>query len=345
MSNIRHRLRDADTGDDRTGEAKSRQTPPRLLDRVRSEIRVRHYSRRTERAYVGWILRFILFHHKRHPLEMGAAEIQAFLNHLAEKRKVSASTQNQALCALVFLYKNVLSIDIGQMGGLVRAKRPRHLPVVLSGGEVRRILEVMEGTPYLMVSLLYGSGVRLLECCRLRVKDVDLERFELTVRDGKGRKDRVTVFPASLADPLRRHLTKTKSLHEEDIARGAGYVELPLSLERKYPQAGREWSWQWVFPATRFYVDPETRRRRRHHLHESVLQRAVREAVLRSGIAKRVSCHTFRHSFATSLLEAGYDIRTIQELLGHADLSTTMIYTHVLQAGGHGVKSPLDRIF
>jgi integron integrase len=318
---------------------------PRLLDRVRLATRVRHYSRRTERAYVGWTRRYVLFHQKRHPSEMGAAEVGTFLNHLATERQVSAATQNQALCALVFLYRHVLDMEIAQMDGLVRAKRPVHLPVVLTPGEAAAVLRKMTGVTSLMGALLYGSGLRLLECCRLRVKDIDFERREITVRDGKGRKDRVTVLPDHLADPLRAHLVVVKKQHESDRRNGCGSVELPDALERKLPRAAWEWPWQWIFPATRFYLSPETGQRRRHHLHESVLQRAVREAALASGIPKRVSCHTMRHSFATSLLENGSDIRTIQELLGHTDVSTTMIYTHVLNRGGRGVRSPLDMVF
>jgi integron integrase len=324
---------------------------PRLLDRVRLATRVRHYSRRTERAYVGWTRRYVLFHQKRHPSEMGAAEVGTFLNHLATERKVSAATQNQALCALVFLYRHVLDMEIAQMDGLVRAKRPVHLPVVLTPGEAAAVLRKMTGVTSLMGALLYGSGLRLLECCRLRVKDIDFERREITIRDGKGRKDRVTVLPAHLVDPLRAHLVVVRKQHESDRRNGRGSVELPDALERKLPRAAWEWPWQWVFPATRFYLSTETPRggtagqQRRHHLHESVLQRAVREAALASGIPKRVSCHTMRHSFATSLLESGSDIRTIQELLGHTDVSTTMIYTHVLNRGGRGVRSPLDMIF
>lgn len=321
-------------------------TPPalKLLDRVRLAIRVRHYSRRTERAYVNWTRRYVLFHGKRHPSEMGAAEIRDFLNHLATEAKVAAATQNQALCALVFLYRHVLETEIEWMDGIVRAKKPQHLPVVLTPGEAAAVLRKMTGTTELMASLLYGSGLRLLECCRLRVKDVDFERREIMVHDGKGRKDRLTVLPEALIEPLHRQLDRVKDLHEKDLAAGRGAVEVPGAIERKYPRAAWEWVWQWVFPATRFYEVKETGQKRRHHLHESVLQRAVREASLCSGIPKRVSCHTMRHSFATALLESGSDIRTIQELLGHTDVSTTMIYTHVLNHGGRGVRSPLDRI-
>jgi integron integrase len=315
---------------------------PRLLDRVRAAIRARHYSRRTEAAYTHWVRKFVLFHGKRHPADMGEAEITVFLTHLAVRARVSASTQNQALSALLFLYRDVLRRDLEWLDGIVRAKRPARLPVVLSRREVVALLSGLRGTPWLMASLLYGSGLRLLECCQLRVKDVDFDRCEITVRDGKGRKDRATLFPNRLHGPLAAHLERVSQLHAADLREGAGSVELPAALEHKYPRAPWDWAWQWVFPATRPYRDPATGRRRRHHLHESVLQRAVREAALRARIAKPASCHSLRHSFATHLLESGYDIRTIQELLGHRDVSTTMIYTHVLNRGGRGVWSPLD---
>jgi integron integrase len=315
---------------------------PRLLDQVREALRTRHYSRRTEKAYVGWIRRFVIFHGKRHPREMGEAEVTRFLSHLAVERKVSASTQNQALAALLFLYRVVLGIELKWLGEMVRAKRPQRLPVVLTRREVRELLERLRGTTWLMASLLYGSGLRLLECARLRVKDVDFERGEILVRDGKGRKDRVTMLPASVKGPLRVHLAEVRRLHEADLRGGLGSVELPDAIAHKYPNASREWAWQWVFPASRHYVVAGTRERRRHHLHETVLQRAVKQAAREAGIAKPASCHTLRHSFATHLLEAGQDIRTIQELLGHRDVSTTMIYTHVLNRGGLGVRSPLD---
>ena len=322
------------------GRAAARE--PRLLERVSAAMRLRHLSRRTEQAYVGWIRRYILFHDKRHPTVLGAPEVSAYLTHLAVHGKVSASTQNQALSALLFLYREVLGQQLPWMDEVVRAKRPMRLPVVLSRDEVGALLAGMRGVEHLMASLLYGAGLRLLECCRLRVKDIDMGRGELTIRDGKGGKDRVTLLPVRLVAPLSTHLERVRTQHENDLARGLGSVELPQALERKYSRAPFEWGWQWVFPATRFYVDPESRLRRRHHLHESVLQRAVREAVIRARIAKSASCHTLRHSFATHLLEAGYDIRTIQELLGHSDVSTTMIYTHVLNRGGRGVRSPLD---
>lgn len=318
---------------------------PRLLDRVRAAIRARHYSRRTEAAYVGWVRRFVLFHGKRHPEELGEAEITAFLTHLAVKAHVSASTQNQALSALLFLYRDVLARNLEWLDGVVRAKRPARLPVVLSREEAAALLRGLQGTPLLMASLLYGSGLRLLECCRLRVKDVDFDRNEITVRDGKGQKDRVTLLPARLAPALAGQIERVKRQHAEDLREGLGSVELPGALDRKYPRAAWEPGWQWVFPASRFYVHAESGRRRRHHLHETVLQKAVREAALRAGIAKAATCHSLRHSFATHLLDSGYDIRTIQELLGHKDVSTTMIYTHVLNRGGRGVRSPLDGVF
>jgi integron integrase len=317
---------------------------PRLLDQVHNAIRARHYSRRTERSYVRWILRFILFNEKRHPADMGEREIASFLSMLATRRKVSASTQNQALSAILFLYRVVLQQKFDWLDGIVKAKRPARLPVVLSREEVKAILGRMRGTPWLMASLMYGAGLRLLECARLRIKDVDFAMGEITVRDGKGRKDRVTMLPYVLRAPLAEHVERVKRQHEKDLGRKLGSVELPDSLDRKYPRAAWEWGWQWVFPATKFYHDRASGRYRRHHLHESVVQRAMKEAVRMAGIAKPASCHTLRHSFATHLLEAGYDIRTIQELLGHSDVSTTMIYTHVLNKGGRAVRSPLDGV-
>ncbi|MGH7587581.1 MAG: integron integrase [Gemmatimonadota bacterium] len=316
---------------------------PRLIDQVRAAIRVHGYSRRTEKAYVGWIRRYVRFHRMRHPTQLGEAEVSAFLSHLAVERKVSASTQNQALSAILFLYRKVLKIELGWLDDLVHARRPARLPVVLTRSEVASILECLHGTPLLLASLLYGAGLRVLECTRLRVKDIDLDRREILVRDGKGRKDRVTLLPDSLHTPLQEHLERVRRQHQSDLSRGRGSVELPTALERKYPRAPWQWGWQWVFPATRFYRDPTTGRRRRHHLHESVLQKAVRMAVQAAGVSKPATCHTLRHSFATHLLENGYDIRTIQELLGHRDVRTTMIYTHVLNRGGRGVRSPLDR--
>lgn len=317
---------------------------PKLLDLVRQALRLRHYSPRTERAYCGWIVRFVRFHGTRHPSELGAAEVEAFLEHLAQQRQVSAATQNQALAALLFLYHEVLAISLERQARFVRARRPERLPIVLAAHEVTMLLNQLKGPTHLMASLLYGSGLRLLECARLRVKDLDFSRRELRVHNGKGRKDRVAPLPASLVPPLREHLHLVRRQHDHDVRLGAGYVELPTALSLKYPRASREWIWQWVFPATRTYLHTATGQRRRHHLHETVLQRAVRQAALSAQLSKRVSCHTLRHSFATHLLEAGQDIRTIQELLGHRDLSTTMLYTHVLNRGPLGVTSPLDRL-
>lgn len=319
-------------------------SPPRLLALVRRAIRTRHYSRRTEEAYVRWIRQFVRFHGLRHPRELGAAEVTRFLSALAVEGRVSASTQNQALGALLFLYRAVLGQPVGWLDGVVRAKQSARLPVVLTQDEVRAVLGRMGGIAGLVATVLYGAGVRLLEALRLRVKDLDFQRCEILVRGGKGDRDRVTMLPQVVKGPLRAQLERVHALHERDLAAEAGWVELPGALARKCPGAGREWVWQWVFPATRGYIDAATGERRRHHLHESVVQRAFREAVRASGIAKRASCHTLRHSFATQLLQAGYDIRTVQELLGHSDVSTTMIYTHVLNKGGRGVKSPLDRL-
>ena len=317
---------------------------PKLLDRVREAIRSRHFSRNTEDTYVAWIKRFILFHGKRHPVEMGEAEVMRFLSSLAVDFKVSASTQNQALSALLFLYREVLQQPLPWLDNVIHAKRPVRLPVVLSPEEVQVVLEHLHGTPRLMATLPYGAGLRLLECAQLRVKDVDFGLNQVLVRDGKGQKDRVTLLPATAKADLARHLEAARQQHQRDLGRGAGWVALPGGLERKYPNAGREWAWQWVFPATSCYVDRETGKRRRHHLHESVVQRAVKEAVRRAGIAKPATPHTFRHSFATHLLEDGYDIRTVQELLGHKDVTTTMIYTHVLNRGPAAVRSPADRL-
>jgi integron integrase len=315
---------------------------PRLLDRVRSVLRTRQYSRSTERAYIGWITRFIRHNGLRHPETMGEREITEFLSSLATQKRVAPSTQSQALSALLFLYGDVLRIELPWMDRIVRPKLPSNVPVVLTRGEARKVLDAMSGTPKLMASLLYGSGLRLMECCRLRIKDVDLERNEITVRRGKGNKDRRTLLPSALRPELRAQIDAARAQHQADLAHGAGWVELPGALGRKYPAAGRSVPWQWVFPATRQYRDVETGQVRRHHLHESVIQRAFREAVLRAAIPKPASCHTLRHSFATHLLESGYDIRTIQELLGHRDVTTTMVYTHVLNKGGRGVRSPID---
>lgn len=336
----------ADSSDDTIHRESAPRPPrPRLLDTVRQVLRARHYSMRTEKVYVWWIRRYIFFHAKRHPNEMGASEVTAFLSSLATQGKVSASTQNQAFSALLFLYREVLGRGLQGLEQVVRAKRPERLPLVLSREEVAAILSHMHGRAWLMASLMYGAGLRLLECARLRIKDVDFSRGEVTVRDGKGRKDRVTVLPEKLAQPLLAHVERVHRQHEADLAGGLGTVHLPDALDRKYPSASREWAWQWVFPATRLHVDATTGERRRHHLHESVLQRAFKDALRAAGVPKPASCHTMRHCFATHLLEAGYDIRTIQELLGHRDVSTTMIYTHVLNRGGRGVRSPLDRTF
>ncbi len=315
--------------------------PKRLLDQVRDALRLKHYSIRTEDSYVDWIRRYILFHGKRHPNEMGAPEIEAFLTHLAVNEHVATSTQNQALSALLFLYREVLHKDLGPIDAL-RARKPKRLPTVLTQDEVRRVFDHLSGTHQLMAKLLYGSGLRLMECLRLRVKDIDFAQRAIIVRDGKGEQDRVTMLPESLIAPLQKHLQYVKRLHEEDLAKGYGAVYLPYALERKYPNAEREWIWQYVFPSERLSVDPRSGIVRRHHLDESGLQKAVRRAARAAGITKPVSPHTFRHSFATHLLENGYDIRTVQEILGHKDVKTTMIYTHVLQRGGLAVRSPLD---
>jgi integron integrase len=317
---------------------------PRLLDRVREAMRIRHYSRRTEQTYCAWIRRFIVFNGRRHPAEMGAAEVTRFFSSLATDSRVSASTQNQALAAVLFLYRNVLGVELPWLEDVVRAKRTRRLPVVLSRAEVRAVLDHLHGVPRLMGLLLYGAGLRLMECARLRVKDVDFDASQIIVRCGKGSKDRVTLLPSAAKAPLARHLEHVRCQHLADLLGGAGWVEMPDAVSRKYPAAGREWPWQWAFPATRTYTHPLTGERRRHHLHESVLQRSVHDAVRKTGLGKPASCHTFRHSFATHLLEDGYDIRTVQELLGHKDVSTTMIYTHVLNRGWRGVRSPADAL-
>jgi integron integrase len=314
------------------------------MDRLRLAIRRKHYSRSTEKAYSAWVRRYILFHGKRHPAEMGADEIVSFLSHLAVTEGVSAKTQNQALHALLFLYGPVLGLELARVEGVAPAKTTRRLPVVLTREEVALVLGSMQGTTRLMATLLYGSGMRLMECCRLRTKDVDFAGRSILVRAGKGQKDRLAMLPGSIRCDLEAHLGKVRSLHESDLRRGAGWVELPDALARKYPGAGRSWAWQWVFPASRGYVDSRSGERRRHHLHESVLQKSVTQAVREARIGKPASCHTFRHSFATHLLEDNYDIRTVQELLGHKDVSTTMIYTHVLGRGPGGVRSPADAL-
>jgi integron integrase len=317
--------------------------PPRLMDTVRARMRRANYALRTERAYTDWIRRFILANGKRHPSEMGEGEVESFLSELAVTHEVAASTQNQALAALLFLYRDVLGIDLPWMESIVRAKRPRRLPVVLTTKQVRDLLNHLHGVHWLQASLLYGSGMRLMECIRLRIKDVDLARRQIIVRDGKGSKDRVTVLPDALREPLRRQIEEAKAQHERDLAAGFGSVYLPFALARKYRRAAREWIWQYVFPAQRRSRDPRDGTERRHHWDASSLQRAVKEAVARCNLPKHATCHSLRHSFATQLLESGADIRTVQELLGHKDVSTTQIYTHVLNRSGLGVLSPLDR--
>ena len=317
---------------------------PRLLDRVRDAIRRLHYSDRTEETYIHWIKRFIYFSGRRHPAGMGGVEVTAFLNHLAREREVAAATQNQALAALLFLYKEALGTPLPWLDALDRAKRPQHVPTVLGREEVARLLKAMDGTKWLMASLLYGAGLRLRECLKLRVKDVDFGYRQILVRDGKGSKDRVTMLPASVIAPLQAHLARVKKLHERDLAEGYGDVELPHALARKYPRAQYEWGWKFVFPSHKRSTDPKTGVIRRHHVYENYLIRGVKEARRAARIHKHVSCHTLRHSFATHLLESGYDIRTVQELLGHASVETTMIYTHVTNKGGRGVSSPLDRL-
>lgn len=316
---------------------------PRLLDQMRDRIRVRHYSIRTEQVYCDWVKQFIRFHRYRHPAEMGAPEVEAFLTDLAVRRKVSASTQNQALAALLFLYKQVLAVELPWLSEVVRAKRPERLPLVLSIEEVRRVLGGLDGEIWLACNLLYGTGMRLMEVVRLRVKDVDFARGEILVRDGKGMKDRVTVLPRSLVQPLRRHLAVVRATHRTELEAGRGDVWLPFALERKYPNAARDWGWQYVFPAAGLSVDPRSGAVRRHHMDEKRIQRSFKRAAQAAGIVKPATPHTLRHCFATHLLESGQDIRTVQELLGHADVKTTMIYTHVLNRGGLGVLSPLDR--
>lgn len=315
-----------------------------LLGNYRRTMRLKRMSRRTEEAYVGWVRRFVRFHGMRHPLDLGPRDISAFLSSLAERQHVSASTQNQALAALLFLYQNVLGQPVGHLASIVRAKKPPRLPSVCTREEVRAVIGEMSGTTRLVALLLYGGGLRLMEALRVRVHDLDFTREVLTIRGGKGDRDRVTVLPRRVVPELKAHLLDVQAQHQRDIADGHGCVELPGALDRKIPSAPRAWGWQWAFPATRLYVDEATGEMRRHHLHETVVQRAVTEAARRARITRRVTCHTFRHSFATHLLEAGYDIRTIQELLGHRDVRTTMVYTHVLNRGGRTVNSPADAL-
>lgn len=318
--------------------------PPKLLEQVVTRMRVKYYSLRTEKSYVDWIKRYIWHHGKRHPKDLGAAEVEAFLSHLAVTRNVSASTQNQAKSALLFLYKEVLGVQLPWLDNVTQAKAPKRLPVVLTKDEVQALLNRLDGTMWLLVSLLYGSGLRLMECLRLRVKDVDLARCEILVREGKGFKDRVTMLPKSLVEPLKQHLVKVKALHQEDLAAGHGEVFMPMALNRKYPNGGKDWSWQYVFPSIKLSVDPLSKVIRRHHADEKTVQRAMKKVLHLASITKLATPHTLRHSFATHLLEGGYDIRTVQELLGHSDVATTMIYTHVLNRGGQGVASPLDSL-
>jgi integron integrase len=318
--------------------------PPRLLDQVRDKIRLKHYSIRTEQAYTEWIKRFILYFGKNHPRDMGAPEVERFLTHLAVEGHVSASTQNQARCALLFLFKAVLGVELPWLDNVAQAKAPKRLPMVLGRDEMQAILTRLTGTHWLIASLLYGTGMRIMECLRLRVQEVDMKRKEIFIRDGKGAKDRITMLPVSLIQPLQAHFVKVRELHQGDLAAGYGAVYLPHALERKYPNAAKEWIWQYVFPVGKLSTDPRSGAVRRHHVQEQSIQRAVKQAVRDAGLTKAATPHTFRHSFATHLLEGGYDIRTVQELLGHADVSTTMIYTHVLNQGGRGVKSPLDNL-
>lgn len=318
--------------------------PAKLLDQVRGKIRLKHYSLRTEQAYTDWIKRYILYFGKKHPLEMGAAEVERFLTSLAVQNKVSASTQNQAKSALLFLYKEVLEVELPWLDNVQQAKAPQRLPVVLNRDEVQAILSRLKGINWLIASLLYGTGMRIMECLRLRVKDVDFTRREILIRDGKGFKDRVTMLPVSLSAVLQQHLVSVREQHNADLAKGFGSVYLPYALAKKYPNAAKEWPWQYVFPATKLSVDPVGGEQRRHHFMEQNIQRAIKQAVRDADLSKPATPHTFRHSFATHLLEGGYDIRTVQELLGHKDVSTTMIYTHVLNKGGKGVASPLDHL-
>lgn len=315
---------------------------PKLLDRLQESLRSRHYSRRTEETYCQWVKRFIYFHGVRHPREMAEPEINAFLTHLAVKHKVSASTQNQALSALLFLYRHVIGREIGNLGDVIRARKPKRLPVVMTREEVKLVLDNLSGDRWLAASLMYGSGLRLMECLRLRVQDLDFSRNEILVRSGNSDKDRITMLPESLKSPLQSHLDRVKAVHGRDLSDDWGRVDMPGALDRKYPNASKEWRWQWVFPQENRWHNPKTGTQGRHHMDESLVQKAVREAVLKASLSKHATCHTFRHSFATHLLEGGYDIRTIQELLGHNDVKTTMIYTHVLNRGPAGVRSPVD---
>jgi integron integrase len=341
-------VRKVASGSSPEGQQPHQQSPdarkPRLLDQLRQALRSRHYSRRTEQTYCQWVKRFIYFHKIRHPAEMAEPEINAFLTHLAVKERASASTQNQALSALLFLYRHVLNRKIGDLGEVIRARKPKRLPVVMTREEVKLVLSHLKGDKWLMASLMYGAGLRLMECLRLRIQGVDFAANQIIVRDGKGFKDRVTMLPEVVTDPLLQHLKAVKKIHENDLAEGYGRVVMPYALEKKYPNAAAHWRWQFLFPQEHRWINKNTGRQGRHHVHESVLQRAVKEAVRRVGMPKHATPHTFRHSFATHLLEDGYDIRTVQELLGHKDVKTTMVYTHVLNRGGKGVRSPLDSL-
>ena len=317
---------------------------PKLLGQLHEALRSRHYNRRTEQTYCNWVKRFIYFHNVRHPAEMSEVEVNAFLTYLAVREKVSASTQNQALSALLFLYRHVIGRELGELAAVIRARRPMHLPVVMTREEVKAVLPNLSGDKWRMASLLYGAGLRLMECLRLRIQDIDFARNEITIRDGKGAKDRVTMLPESLKMLLQSHLRKVKTIHEQDVRDGWGRVQMPDALDRKYPNAPTDWRWQWVFPQEHRWTNHKTGQQGRHHVHESIVQKAVAQAVRDAGLTRRASCHTFRHSFATHLLADGYDIRTVQELLGHKDVKTTMIYTHVLNYGGKGVRSPVDTL-
>lgn len=317
---------------------------PKLLEQVINCIRVKHYSKRTEEAYIGWIKRFILFHNKRHPLDMGEKEINQFLTYLAVKETVAASTQNLALCAIIFLYKEVLKKEVGILKEITWAKKPKKLPVVFTREEVKKVVNNLKGIEWLVGNLLYGGGLRLLECLRLRVQDIDFSYNQIIIRNGKGGKDRITMLPSIVKETLKAKIGDVEKLHLEDLKKGNGYVYLPYALEKKYPNANREIGWQYIFPADELSIDPRSGIRRRHHIHESAIQKAVKGAIRKAGIVKTGGCHTLRHSFATHLLEAGTDIRTIQELLGHSSVDTTMIYTHVINKGGFGVKSPADML-
>ena len=321
---------------------KKSKKPIRLIESMRLALRSRHYSRRTESTYISWVKKFIYFNNLRHPREMGEKEINDYLTFLAVRKKVSSSTQNQALCAILFLYKHVLGREIGDLGDVIRARKPKHLPVVLTRNEVKRVLSYLSGANWLMASIMYGSGLRLAECLRLRVQDIDFEANTILVRDGKGSKDRVTMLPSNLKAPVKKHIARVRKIHEKDLSDGWGAVQLPYALERKYPNAASDWGWQWVFPQKYRWIDNKTGKQGSHHIDASIIQKAFKSAVREAGIVKHATCHTLRHSFATHLIEKGYDIRTVQEFLGHKDVKTTMIYTHILNRGPAGVQSPID---